>query len=1540
MADYLTEDGWRALSWAEARTHLGMSEEKANELAAAGWQPVDLLWAPSEGLAELHLATLSRARISAAAAAVKSSAGRGGPNDYDVYKQAVAAVKAFSGDQKDLQRFIYDIEMNVKVGSSIGGIRVRVATNRMEGDAKNWLLMKEKRNERFDETDSGWVRMKGEMNDLWAYIDQEQDALDALAELNWDPKDVEVSTFAVRFLSHLLAGGIVDEETQIKILKTKIGAKARRYLKQKNPASSWAETIKALKEFEASLDKKPVIGAIDQGDGRNKDHVQCFYCKGYGHYSSSCPKKRDTSDAKRANQSRRKGNDGKECFRCGKEGHLSYNCTAPSPKPRDFKQLMAALAVLEEYKKSVDIPAIKNDSCYSSGGGTEITGHDAVRNEGFLSGISEPRIAIQVEGLMTEALIDTGACVSVIECQLIQKMSGIRRGTEKGKCLRTADGSEFQMESDASLKIRVGNEMITWTFQVSPKPLPAPVIIGWDMIRTYDMRLLPQQGLLRVEAEDMALKSKEKGLIRCRRSVTIPAGVTVAVAYETRRNENGRSQWVIDEVDNIQRIVVLRGVHNRDDPLLVLVHNTSDEPFLLEKGRVIGSISDVPQQLLAPIMEANDRYNETIRLPVMNRSGGWEGRPSFEFIQYDPSLAVESRQKLQEFVKNEAREVFEETISGVSNLAAMPIDLVNEGENVVWRPGMRVPYKWRPFVEEKLIALGKIGAIRTSTSNFSAPVLVVPKAGGGLRMVIDYRGLNLKTKTVHGMIPSPEDLFLKMRGCKFISVFDSTDGYHQQRLREGDSHKTAFTCHVGQFEYTRVPQGLKNAPRYYNQAMSTMLAEMGEFCNVYFDDICVFSKTIDEHLIHLKKLFDVLGNNHVSLKGSKSKIGWKRVKYLGHIVSGKGIQMDPEKRRSIQEYPLPVKVDELCRFISMAGYYRKFIYRFSEYEAELRALMKKHKKILEWDEHSKSTFENLKLELQNQMLIHPDWQGKFTVKVDSSEKGWGAILLQDERVVEYASGTFSPAERRYGPCEREALGVILSLERWKNYLLGGRVDLLCDCRALKWLAESQNSSSKLWRWSMRLTEFDVNIIHVPGRNMEDVDALSRAPLDEVHDDPTDIALLDEWKTKILKEAHDGLFSGHPGTNAMIDLMNSSGVSWAGWRKDVKNYVRSCAKCQLSKAKHSREKIRGVYGAMESASSPFKRIWIDIVPVGKELVGIGDNVNPSGCRYILVIVDDHSKWLELIPLRRSNVESMAEAILTRWIVTYGIPEEIVSDATNILDGKEANKLWKSYGIQKIRISPYHQSSNGMVERAIGTVVNVIRCWIGKEKRRWVELLPLVAAVMRNRVGKKSGKSPYEIIFGRKMVTALDVILGQIYKSQMKKLKDISRKYEMPDDQQARIPVTSVKAVKASDKAVFEANQKSKRGEPGKEWKRGDKVFYRNERPLNKFSARWLGPKRIVKVVSKHLFDLEGNIRRHSQQLRRADGGAMEVDKEKEPNEKNYEVEKIVAHGWDDDNELMYLVKWRGHSDKENTWEYETQFDQLKILNDYRRKNGLT
>ncbi len=488
MADTDTEAGWASISWADARVLLGMSEEKMNELEGLGWRPVDLLHATADGLTELHLAGLTRARLNAFVARLKAGGNEKMPSDYDVYKQAVSAIRVFLGEQKDLLRFIYDIEMNVKSGSCLGGIRVRVAINRMDGDAKKWLLMKEKRGERFEETDDGWVEMKKEMNDLWMYVDEEQDALDSLAEMEWDPSSMDGSVFVVRFLALLLAGGVTDEATQVKILKTKVGIKARKYLKQKNPAATWAETVKALKEFEVSVKKKKQperLAVID--DPKYKPPVQCFNCKGFGHYSSRCPKKRDTSqEDKKKNAGHPRG--GRDCHRCGEAGHMAFECPAPAPKPRT-----------DQSNKDVD--QTKQQGKYVATECSDLAGHETAKDLVTLQADIQPRIWVKLAGVWLEALVDSGASVSVVDTVAITGIQGVQRGRGDGKILKMADGSEFAMEGEAIADIMIGNVSVQWSFQISPKRIPAAVVIGWDLMRQLDLQMFPKEGRVRVFGE-------------------------------------------------------------------------------------------------------------------------------------------------------------------------------------------------------------------------------------------------------------------------------------------------------------------------------------------------------------------------------------------------------------------------------------------------------------------------------------------------------------------------------------------------------------------------------------------------------------------------------------------------------------------------------------------------------------------------------------------------------------------------------------------------------------------------------------------------------------------------------------------------------------------------------------------------------------------------------------------------------------------------------------------------------------------------------
>ena len=171
---------------------------------------------------------------------------------------------------------------------------------------------------------------------------------------------------------------------------------------------------------------------------------------------------------------------------------------------------------------------------------------------------------------------------------------------------------------------------------------------------------------------------------------------------------------------------------------------------------------------------------------------------------------------------------------------------------VVWRPTARVPFAFRPFCETKEDALLEAGVIRKSESEFHAPALCVQQHSK-IRFCVDYRGLNGNTRTIFSTLPHIEDLFLRLKGAVFLTTFDMTDGYYHIDLEPSSRHKTAFSTYRGFYEWVRVPFGLKNAPVHFNNEVRKVFKDL-VFVNTYFDDICIFLRTAEEHLAHLEEV--------------------------------------------------------------------------------------------------------------------------------------------------------------------------------------------------------------------------------------------------------------------------------------------------------------------------------------------------------------------------------------------------------------------------------------------------------------------------------------------------------------------------------------------------------------------------------------------------------------------------------------------------------------------------------------------------------------
>ena len=597
------------------------------------------------------------------------------------------------------------------------------------------------------------------------------------------------------------------------------------------------------------------------------------------------------------------------------------------------------------------------------------------------------------------------------------------------------------------------------------------------------------------------------------------------------------------------------------------------------------------------------------------------------------------------------------------------------------KPPSRTPYRMSPKeleeLKKQLDELLQKGFIRPSQSPFGAPVLFVKKKSGEMRLCVDYRALNAITVKNRYPLPRVEDLIDQLKGAKIFSKIDLRSGYHQIRIDKDDVHKTAFRTRYGHFEFMVLPFGLTNAPATFMDLMQQLFHQhLDRFVIIYLDDILVYSKSIENHHKHLRIVLNTLRKNRLYAKLSKCCLYQDSVSFLGHVVSSKGVEMEQEKIKAIQEWPTPKTVKDIKSFLGLAGFYRRFIRNFSKISAPMTALLKKDVKF-DWSEKHETAFQELKHAITNApILANPDPNFPFTVITDSSGFAIGAALCQDDgkgsRPIAYMSKKLLPAEMNYPTHERELLAIICALKEWRHYLFGSHFTVLTDHRPLQYLNSQPNLSARQTRWSEFLQQFDFTIQYQQGKSNVVADALSRrsdhkdqnsneenmaiseVKVDNLIEkikqsyeyDEQCIQLLkkederskqgvkldcngllykemklyhEPTKSFILSELHDSPLSGHIGTAKTIELVKRQ-FYWPNMDKEIKNYVQSCIKCQSNKA--SNRHSQGLLQALPVPQEPWEQVTMDLITQLPRTRRKNDA--------IVVFVDKLTKMTHLVP----------------------------------------------------------------------------------------------------------------------------------------------------------------------------------------------------------------------------------------------------------------------------------------------------------------------
>ena len=416
----------------------------------------------------------------------------------------------------------------------------------------------------------------------------------------------------------------------------------------------------------------------------------------------------------------------------------------------------------------------------------------------------------------------------------------------------------------------------------------------------------------------------------------------------------------------------------------------------------------------------------------------------------------------------------------------------------------RVPNSLEPVMKKEIETALQLGLIERCSPNinpspYASPCLLVPKKGQTkFRLVIDFRRLNALSIVDPYPVHHIPSLLDKISGATYLTALDLSRGYNQVPMKEGDKGKTAFVNFMGQFQCRFMPFGLVNAGSTFQRVMSAILYDCYEYSFSYVDDVCIFSSSWEEHLIHLNDVVGRIQKAGMTINPAKCQIAQAKILYLGYVVGSGCKQVDPAKLEIVDKIMMPRSKTQIRAFIGFTSYYRSCIPAFSEIAKPLTDLLaKKSPDLCPIEDVHIQAFENLKRAMIDApILIAPDSSKSFVLQTDASDYAMGAVLGQYDdnkvlRPVAFLSKKFTATERRYSTSERECLAIVVALHRFKIYLVNSTFEIQTDHRPLICMNSQCFVNDRLTRWSLLLQSFKYSITYIKGSDNIVSDYMSR-----------------------------------------------------------------------------------------------------------------------------------------------------------------------------------------------------------------------------------------------------------------------------------------------------------------------------------------------------------------------------------------------------------------------------------------------------------------
>lgn len=760
------------------------------------------------------------------------------------------------------------------------------------------------------------------------------------------------------------------------------------------------------------------------------------------------------------------------------------------------------------------------------------------------------------------------------------------------------------------------------------------------------------------------------------------------------------------------------------------------------------------------------------------------GQRESDHLQINPKLSYDICRKVRMIFENDYVNTERPSVPKVQTALTLTL---KDSSPFHYTP-RRLSFTEKEKLRDILDNLLQKGIIRPSSSDYASPIVLVKKKTGELRLCVDYRTLNKMIARDNYPMPLIEDLIDALSEKRYFSLLDLRDGFHQISVAEESIKYTAFVTPFGQYEYCKMPFGLKTAPLKFQRYVNDVLADLIKTGDIvaYMDDFLIATRTIEEHFEVLRKAFRLLVENKLELRIDKCEFLQTEINYLGYHISERGVSPASGGVEAIAKYPVPQDVRGVQSFLGMCTYFRKFVQGFSIIAAPLYELLRKNSDF-RFGKEQLQAFEMLKHKLMSAPVIaiySPHDQTEL--HTDASSIGFGAILLQRKKIddkwhpVFYFSKRASETEGKMHSFELETLAIVYALRRFRVYLYGIKFKIVTDCNSVALTLKKKDVNPRIARWALEMSNFDYTIEHKSGNNMRHVDALSRehniihviednsmelnlaikqgkdAKIVEIKklleesessrfemrngiiyrkkDDRLLFYVPESMQSSVIRRYHDDM--GHLSPEKVCSIIQQN-YWFPRMSQEVKTYIQNCLKCLAFSP--SAGKFEGLLNNIPKGDTPFQTLHVDhLGPVEKNRLK----------QHILVVVDSFTKFTKLYAVKSTTSRETIDC-LKQYFANYSRPRVLISDRGSCFTSSEFREFIQECNIRHVLVATASPRANGQVER----VNRVLGPMIAKltdndQKRYWYRVLGEVEYALNNSTHKTTKETPSKLLFGVK------------------------------------------------------------------------------------------------------------------------------------------------------------------------------------------------